>query len=190
MDWKKMKSGSDVRGKAVGEDALITEQVAMTLGMCFAMWIADREKKRIDEVCIAIGRDSRITGPMLLKATAEGVSRTGASVLDFGMCTTPAMFMSIITPGFEPDGAVMITASHHPWDRNGLKFFTAEGGIEGHDVEELLDRAQKLQPVDLVSAGPIKEKAFLPIYMNQLEERIRNGLQTKEELPLRGCILL
>ena len=186
MDWKKMKSGSDVRGKAVGEDALITEQVAMTLGMCFAMWIADRKKKRIDNVCIAIGRDSRITGPMLLKATAEGVSSTGASVLDFGMCTTPAMFMSIITPGFEPDGAVMITASHHPWDRNGLKFFTAEGGIEGHDVEELLDRAQKLQPVDPVNAGPIKEKAFLPIYMNQLEERIRNGLQTKEELPLRG----
>jgi phosphomannomutase len=74
----------------------------------------------------------------LLKATAEGVIRTGASVLDFGMCTTPAMFMSILTPGFEPDGSVMITASHHPWDRNGLKFFTIEGGIEGKDVEMLL----------------------------------------------------
>ena len=164
MDWKKMKSGSDVRGKAVGEDALITEQVAMTLGMTFAMWIADRKKKRIDEVCIAIGRDSRITGPMLLKATAEGVSCAGASVLDFGMCTTPAMFMSIITPGFEPDGAVMITASHHPWDRNGLKFFTAEGGIEGHDVEMLLDRAQNLHPVDLVTRANQRESIPAGLY--------------------------
>ena len=181
-----MKSGSDVRGKAVGDDAVITEHVAMALGMSFAMWIAEKKKKAVSDVLIAIGRDSRITGPALLKATAEGVSRAGASVLDFGMCTTPAMFMSIITPGFEPDGSVMITASHHPWDRNGLKFFTGEGGIEGRDVEELLAKAQDLHPEEFVPAGKIEERAFLPVYMDQLSERIRTGLGTQSERPLEG----
>ncbi len=186
MNWLKMKSGSDVRGKAVGDDAVITEQVATALGMSFALWIAEKKSKKVSDVLIAIGRDSRITGPALLKATAEGVSRAGASVLDFGMCTTPAMFMSIITPGFEPDGSVMITASHHPWDRNGLKFFTGEGGIEGRDVEELLEKAQSLHPEEFDMTGKIEERAFLPVYMDQLAERIRKGLGTHAERPLEG----
>ena len=137
MNWIQLKSGSDVRGKAVGDGALVTENVAKALGMAFAQKIARETGKPIEKITIALGRDSRVSGPALLAATAEGITRTGASVLEFGMCTTPAMFMSIITPGFEPDGSIMITASHHPWDRNGLKFFTGKGGIESRDVEEL-----------------------------------------------------
>ena len=128
MDWMKLKSGSDVRGVAVGENAQLTEHVAMCLGMAFARYVAKHVGKPVTQVTIAIGRDSRISGPALLHAAAEGVSKAGASVLDFGMCTTPAMYMCIITPGFQPDGSIMITASHHPYDKNGLKFFLAEGG--------------------------------------------------------------
>ncbi|MBQ8537438.1 MAG: phosphomannomutase/phosphoglucomutase, partial [Clostridia bacterium] len=84
---------------------------------------AERTGKNISQVAIGLGRDSRISGPELLKAAAEGVSRAGAGVQDYGMCTTPAMYMSLLTPGFEPDGSIMITASHHPYDRNGMKFF-------------------------------------------------------------------
>ena len=130
MDWMKLKSGSDVRGVAVGENAPLTEHVAMCLGMAFARYVAKHVGKPVTQVTIAIGRDSRISGPALLHAAAEGVSKAGASVLDFGMCTTPAMYMCIITPGFQPDGSIMITASHHPYDKNGLKFFLAEGGVD------------------------------------------------------------
>ena len=122
MDWMKLKSGSDVRGVAVGENAPLTEHVAMCLGMAFARYVAKHVGKPVTQVTIAIGRDSRISGPALLHAAAEGVSKAGASVLDFGMCTTPAMYMCIITPGFQPDGSIMITASHHPYDKNGLKW--------------------------------------------------------------------
>ena len=146
MDWMKLKSGSDVRGVAVGENAQLTEHVAMCLGMAFARYVAKHVGKPVTQVTIAIGRDSRISGPALLHAAAEGVSKAGASVLDFGMCTTPAMYMCIITPGFQPDGSIMITASHHPYDKNGLKFFLAEGGVEGDVVEELLKTASTLEP--------------------------------------------
>lgn len=186
MDWIKMKSGSDVRGKAVGDDAVITKSTARALGLAFAKWIAGRKNKPVEQVTIAVGRDSRISGPDLLAATAEGVCRAGGHVLDFDMCTTPAMFMSIITPGFMPDGAVMITASHHPWDRNGLKFFTEMGGIEGHDVEELLRSAQKLNPEDFPVTGTTERRAFLPVYSEQLADRIRKGLKTKDDKPLSG----
>lgn len=186
MDWMKLKSGSDVRGTAVGENAVLTENVACTLGMAFARLISEKKGKPVSQVKIAVGRDSRISGPALLQAAAEGISRSGAAVINFGMCTTPAMYMSIITPGFEPDGSIMITASHHPWDKNGLKFFLEDGGIEGETVEELLRMASELNPADFPISGIITEKAFLPTYMDQLADRIRKGLGTDLPKPLLG----
>ena len=186
MDWMKLKSGSDVRGTAVGDAAVLTPHVAQCLGMAFARYVAEKEDKPVTQVTIALGRDSRISGPELLKATAEGVSKAGANVLDFGMCTTPAMFMSIITPGFQPDASVMITASHHPFDKNGLKFFTREGGIDGKTVGVLLEMAKDLEPEGLPFAGTITEKAFLPTYKQQLADRIRKGLNTDMAKPLLG----
>ena len=186
MDWMKLKSGSDVRGVAVGENAPLTEHVAMCLGMAFARYVAKHVGKPVTQVTIAIGRDSRISGPALLHAAAEGVSKAGASVLDFGMCTTPAMYMCIITPGFQPDGSIMITASHHPYDKNGLKFFLAEGGVEGDVVEELLKTASTLEPEDTPLAGTIVQKPFLPTYKEQLADRIRRGLGTDVPKPLLG----
>ena len=186
MDWLKLKSGSDVRGTAVGEDAELTSDIAKALGMAFAEWIARRKNKPVSEVLISLGRDSRVSGPMLLQAAAEGVCRAGASAMDFGMCTTPAMYMSIITPGFQPDGAIMITASHHPWMRNGLKFFTESGGIESRDVEDLLTAASKLKPDDLPISGRLSRRDFLPVYMEQLAARIRSGLGTSMPKPLLG----
>ena len=50
------------------------------------------------------------------------------------------MFMS--TLDLKCDGAVQITASHHPWERNGLKFFTPDGGLEGSDIATLLEKAE------------------------------------------------
>ena len=91
-----LKSGTDVRGRAMGDDAPLTPAAAEKLGAAFTEWLKERG---VDNPRIALGRDSRVSGPALLAATAEGITRTGASVLEFGMCTTPAMFMSIITAG-------------------------------------------------------------------------------------------
>ena len=185
MDWTRLKSGSDVRGVAVGEGTLLTGEIAEALGMAFAMKLSEEKNKPLNEIVVALGRDSRITGPDLLRSAAEGVCRTGASVLDFGLCTTPAMFMCIITPGFEPDGSIMITASHHPWNRNGLKFFTERGGIESGEVENLLKAAQGLNVQEYPVKGTVTEKAFLPVYTEQLSERIRKGLN-RTSAPLEG----
>ncbi len=186
MDWMKLKSGSDVRGTAVGDAPNLTPHVAMCLGMAFARFIAEKKNKPVTQVTVALGRDSRISGPALLQAAAEGVSKAGATVLNFGMCTTPAMYMAIITPGFQPDGSIMITASHHPYDKNGLKFFLEEGGIDGKTVGTLLEMAATYEPANMALAGAIIEKPFLPTYKDQLADRIRRGLGTDVQKPLLG----
>lgn len=186
MNWLSLKSGSDVRGVAVGDQAALTPPVVMSIAMAFAQLTARRTGKNPAAVSIGLGRDSRITGPALLQAAAEGISRAGASVQDYGLCTTPAMYMSILTPGFAPDGAIMITASHHPYDRNGMKFFLKEGGLEGKDVEALLNQAASLAPDGLPFAGAITRRPFLTAYQEQLKERIRKGLDDDVQMPLLG----
>ena len=186
MNWLSLKSGSDVRGVATGENPALTPHIAKCLGIAFARFTAQKTGKPVTDITIAIGRDSRVTGQSLADATAEGISRAGASVIHFGMCTTPAMYMSIITPGFEPDGSIMITASHLPPERNGLKFFLADGGLEEKDVVELLEMASSLTPEEFAASGTITSKPFLPVYMEQLADRIRSGLGTDQSKPLQG----
>ena len=186
MDWLTLKSGSDVRGTAVGEGTVLTDEVAFALGAAFVRKLCAEKEKAAEEIRISIGRDSRISGPALLKATAEGISAAGATAIDFGMCTTPAMFMSTVTEGFLTDGAIMITASHHPWNKNGLKFFTDKGGLESSEIAGMLTVAQQLDKTDLSSKGSIQQTPFLPVYMKQLADRIRKGLNTTEEMPLQG----
>ena len=186
MDWLSLKSGSDVRGTAVGEGLVLTNEIAAALGYAFACKIAALKNIPLSTVCIALGRDSRITGEALLNATADGISRAGANVYDFGMCTTPAMYMSTITDGFEADGAVMITASHHPWNKNGLKFFSNKGGFESAEISELLLAAVQADLPAHPQTGTIKATSFLPVYMKQLSDRIRSGLHSTEDQPLKG----
>ena len=186
MDWLTLKSGSDVRGTAVGEGTVLTPEIAGALGSAFVRMLAEKKKKPVSEITVAVGRDSRITGPMLLDAATAGICRAGACAYDFGMCTTPAMYMSTITSGYEADGAIMITASHHPWNKNGLKFFTEKGGLESTEIGTLLADAQSVPETDDVPAGTVTKRPFLSEYMEQLASRVRTGLDTNSEKPLEG----
>eukprot|EP00899_Mesostigma_viride_P020964 jgi/Mesvir1/2886/Mv13960-RA.2 len=115
---------------------------------------------------------------------------------DFGLCTTPAMFMSCITEGFDFDGAVMLTASHLPFNRNGLKFFNKAGGTNKKDVKQILTTAASSaaegRPMAKGSPAQYKQAEFLPTYARILQDVIRKGINhpTDYEHPLKGLKLL
>lgn len=187
MNLKSLKSGTDIRGTALGDNANLTGDAVKRLAIAFGRMVADEKHKNIDDVVIALGRDSRLSGESLMACAADGLCRAGATVLNFGLCTTPAMYMSILTPGFEPDGAIMLTASHHPSDKNGMKFFLKEGGLNSAQISELIAKAEAMVPPDTLSfAGTIIEKPFLPTYKEQLIDRIRTGLDADVQMPLLG----
>ncbi len=186
MDYRKLKSGSDVRGVAVGEGAPLPNDVAKTLGMAFARYVAQKCTKPVTDVQIALGRDSRVSGPALLEAGAQGIAAAGATAVDYGMCTTPAMYMAILTDGFRPDGSIMVTASHHPWQLNGLKFFTAEGGLGFHELDEVLEIAQTLEKAPSAASGEVLHEPFLPTYQDHLKQLIINGVDPEVQKPLLG----
>ena len=186
MDFRKLKSGSDVRGVAVGEDAVLTDQVARTLGTSFARYVAQKTGKELEKIKIALGRDSRVSGSSLLAAAAQGIADAGAEAVDYGMCTTPAMYMSILTEGFQPDASIMVTASHHPWVLNGLKFFTEEGGLGFHELDDVLAIAQNLELSEKNTMGSVSSAPFLPTYQEHLKQLIINGVDPEVQKPLLG----
>ena len=68
----------------------------------------------------------------------SGAVEVGANVVDCGLASTPAMFMTTINEQTKATTSVMVTASHLPFNRNGLKFFTPKGGLDSKDIATIL----------------------------------------------------
>ena len=185
MDYKKLQNGSDIRGVALegieGQSVNLTEQACKDIGRGFALWLKQRTGK--DTLRVSVGRDSRLSGETLAGWICGEMAKEGLQVTDLGMASTPAMFMSTVTEGYRFDGAVMITASHLPFNRNGFKFFTAEGGLEKSDIAEILSFAASDAHTGLAAAS-VQKGEFMDVYAKILADKIRAA--TGEEQPLKG----
>jgi phosphomannomutase len=196
FNWKKLQNGSDIRGIALEgvetERVNLTPEIAKILGQAFVTWLCGKVNKPPTELIVAVGRDSRLSGPAIMQATLDGITSLGSAANDFAMASTPAMFMSTITPGFECDGAIMLTASHLPFNRNGLKFFTAQGGLEKQDITDILALAAT-NKFDLAAVkGSITDRDFMSVYANQFVEKIRQSVNhsTNFDRPLAGLKII
>lgn len=185
MDYKKLQNGSDIRGVALegieGQNVNLTERACKDIGRGFALWLVKKLSKT--DLRVAVGRDSRLSGGELCGYICSAMVEQGIKVTDFGMASTPAMFMSTVTKGYEFDGSVMITASHLPFNRNGFKFFTALGGLEKGDIKEILEFAESDKNTGL-TVGSIQKGEFMDAYAKILADKIRTA--TNEETPLKG----
>ena len=186
MDYKKLQNGSDIRGVALegieGQHVNLTEQACRDIGRGFALWLVKKTGKTGD-LRVAVGRDSRLSGETLCGWICDAMVQQGLQVTDFGMASTPAMFMATVTEGYRFDGTVMITASHLPFNRNGFKFFTAEGGLEKSDIKEILEYAAGSDTTAL-TPGSLCSDSFMDTYAAILADKIRSA--TGEEKPLEG----
>ncbi len=186
MDYKKLQNGSDIRGVALegieGQHVNLTEPVCRDIGRGFAVWLMKKTGKT-EGLRVAVGRDSRLSGQSLCSWICAAMAEQGLQVTDFGMASTPAMFMSTVTDGYKFDGSVMITASHLPFNRNGFKFFTEAGGLESADIKEILAYASGDDTTGIAPAA-IVQGAFMDTYSKILADKIRAA--TGEDKPLSG----
>lgn len=145
-DYKKLQNGSDIRGIAItgvpGELPNLRPEEAEDIARGFLIWLCETLGKKPEELTLAIGRDPRVSGQNLVDGLMNGFGPYGPKVYNCGLASTPAMFMSTVFPEFACDGAVMITASHLPYNRNGFKFFTREGGLNKKDIAQILSDAE------------------------------------------------
>lgn len=178
VDFKTLQNGSDIRGIAIktedGPDVNLTKEIAGQIGGAFCYWLSRKVQKNPVMLNICVGCDPRLSGEELKDGIMQAAGLWGAHVSDAGIATTPAMFMSTVMPQFEFDGAVMITASHLPYERNGFKFFTAKGGAEKEDIAEILRLASKY---NFIGGQYEKENVdLMPFYAAYLRQMITQGM--------------
>lgn len=128
--------GTDgIRGK-VGQFP-ITPDFVLKLG-----WAAGKVFAREGRRKIIIGKDTRISGYMFESALEAGLSAAGVDVQLLGPMPTPAIAYLVRT--FRADAGIVISASHNPFDDNGIKFFSAEGTKLPDEVEHAIEAQMDL----------------------------------------------
>lgn len=116
--------GTDgIRGK-VGLPP-ITPEFVLRLGMAAGRVLASRAQPAGVHPTVLIGKDTRISGYMLESALESGFSAAGVDVLLVGPMPTPAV--AYLTRALRLSAGIVISASHNPFDDNGIKFFNGDG---------------------------------------------------------------
>lgn len=181
---KNLKSGTDVRGVAVATEnnpVTLTDEAVYAIVRAFVCRLFEKSgKKRLK---IAVGNDVRISTERILSHTLRALKDSGCSVVYTGLCSTPSMFMLLKDGLWKCDASVMITASHLPYDRNGLKFFTPEGGLEADEISRILDMAERGEHICGGEAF-YEERSYLDEYCLSLVNSVRRACG--EDRPLYG----
>ncbi|MCM1983925.1 phosphomannomutase/phosphoglucomutase [Lyngbya confervoides] len=192
FNWQQLQNGSDIRGVAlegiVAEPVTLTPAIVRRIGQAFVQWLSQQTHQDPRSMTLALGRDSRLSGPVLLEAIAQGMTQMGCNVVDVGLASTPAMFMSTLSSGLQVDGAIMLTASHLPFNRNGCKFFTAVGGLGKADISAILTYAAAGEFSQAATPGQVRSDPFLETYAAGLVQLIREGVRHPQDWdrPLQG----
>ncbi len=188
MDYQKLKSGTDVRGSAMeipGTPVELTDQAVEDIASAFLVWCESYLDIPARELRIAVGRDSRLSGPRIMEALRRALVQCGVQCLDCGLASTPSMFMAVLD--LPCHAAIQITASHHPWHRNGLKFFTKDGGLDGPDIGKVLDLANQGACPAPAQGGTWTPSPHMEQYAAHLRRMIQEGVRAGEdEHPLAG----
>ena len=187
--WSQFKSGTDIRGVAVdgveGQKVNLTDESICAITDGFVKWLCDKTSKKANELTVAVGRDSRISGPHIMEVVENALKSYGIKVLECGLASTPSMFMAVID--MKCDGSIQITASHHPFYRNGLKFFTKDGGLEAEDITAILENAENKDFCEKYADGSIEAVDYMSQYCRHLRDMICKEVNAENyEKPLEG----
>jgi phosphoglucosamine mutase len=159
---RKLFGTDGVRGLA-GE--FLTAELALALGR------AATEQTGAERPQVVIVRDTRESGEMLEAAVAAGVSSAGGDALLGGVLPTPAAPLLIKRYGF--DLAVVLSASHNPYQDNGIKFFAGDGYKLTDDTERMIERVLEREPrPGGTTIGRVRELRGAPEdYLRELHSR-------------------
>lgn len=184
-DFLKLKSGTDVRGIAVateGSPVALTNEAVYATVCAFLKFLSQKTAKASPK--IAVGNDVRISAERILAQVRRAAQDSGCDLVYTGLCSTPSMFMLLKDGDWDCDASIMITASHLPFDRNGLKFFTPEGGLEGSEIKEILCAAADGEKIENTKKGAYSEREYLDRYCENLVASVRKACG--EDRPLAG----
>lgn len=189
--YMKLQNGSDVRGIAIthgSEVQNLTPELTKNICAAFTDYVSKKYSLPYDKVVIGVGHDSRLSAENLKNGALQGILSLNSKCRDCGLVSTPSMFMSTILEDSAFHGAIMITASHLPFNRNGLKFFTREGGLESKDIKAILEKATELDGQSVAAEeGVVETFNLIHYYSEHIKNIIKKEVNAADyEHPLKG----
>ena len=138
---------------------------------------------------VLIGRDTRISGEILLEAIAQGINASGRKFINLGICPTPAIPFLIKKENLS--SGVMISASHNPPEYNGIKIFDQNGKkitkeIE-NNIQQLIGESKQKRPLHKKEISLKTNKKLLEIYMHSLIQTMGNENLSNMKIILDTC---
>jgi phosphomannomutase len=166
-----IKSISGIRGTIggkVGDN--LTPVDAVKFASAYGTFLKQNSNK--EKLTVVIGRDARISGPMIHNLVQNTLVGLGINVIDLGLSTTPTV--EIAVPLEKADGGIILTASHNPKQWNALKLLNAKGEfLNGDDGAKILEiaEAEAFDFSDVDSLGEvIDNNAYMDIHIDEVLE--------------------
>ena len=164
-----IKSISGIRGTIggkVGDN--LTPVDAVKFASAYGTWLKDYSKK--EKLTVVVGRDARISGPMIHNLVVNTLVGLGIDVIDLGLSTTPTVEVAV--PLEKADGGIILTASHNPKQWNALKLLNEKGefldGDDGMRILEIAD-AEAFDFSDVDDLGEITiNDAYMDIHIDEV----------------------
>jgi phosphomannomutase len=164
-----IKSISGIRGTIggkVGDN--LTPVDAVKFASAYGTFLKNNIAK--DKLTVVIGRDARISGPMIHNLVVNTLIGLGINVIDLGLSTTPTVEVAV--PLEKADGGIILTASHNPKQWNALKLLNAKGeflsGADGAKILEIAE-AEAFDFSDVDSLGEIiSNDAYMDIHIDEV----------------------
>jgi phosphomannomutase len=169
-----IKSISGIRGTIggkVGDN--LTPVDAVKFASAYGTWLKNSTASRSNteaKLKVVVGRDARISGPMIHNLVVNTLIGLGIDVIDLGLSTTPTV--EIAVPLEKADGGIILTASHNPKQWNALKLLNGKGeflnGIEGEKILVIAE-AEAFDFSDVDSLGEVTENdAYMDIHIDEV----------------------
>ena len=147
----------DLRG-IVGQE--LTEELAEQVGRAYGTHVKNRLV-----TTVSVGRDGRLSSPMLHRGLIRGLLAGGLDVVDLGICPSPLVYFSLFH--LPVDGGIMITGSHNAAEYNGFKICVGKEAIHGEEIQRLREVMERGAYVS--GAGRLSEHPIIPDYLAYLK---------------------
>jgi phosphomannomutase/phosphoglucomutase len=151
----------DIRG-VVGDT--LTADSVYAIGRAIGSLAIDAGEKNI-----AVGRDGRLSGPVLVAALCDGVLSTGCNVIQLGVVPTPVLYYA--THELDTRSGVMLTGSHNPPEYNGLKIVMNGATLAEDGIQDLYRRIVDNRLCD--GSGTLTEVSLLDRYMKRITSTVK-----------------
>jgi phosphomannomutase len=164
-----IKSISGIRGTIGGGTGdNLTPIDAVKFAAAYGTWLKSYSKK--EKLKVVIGRDARISGPMIHNLVLNTLVGLGIDIIDLGLSTTPTVEVAV--PLEKADGGIILTASHNPKQWNALKLLNEKGeflsGAEGVKILEIAEN-EAFDFADVDSLGEVTiNDAYMDIHIDEV----------------------